>query len=402
MNPPPPDGEFQRATADGPVADASQASALPVVWRLGTATTLIVLAFSMAAPVLAVLLQRAGHGTGMVGAFAMIAFLLIGLLIPVVPRVIARWGVVRTYRAGAALQLIAAVGYALGDGLVAWSFCSIVSGAGAAALWNATEALLAREAPPAQRGRVMGLYQTALGAALAVGPFVPALLRLDARPVLWLGAAMVGGCCAIAWAISTHATTEPPAHEQASAWQAFRQVPWLAALALAGGVFEAGLSSVSAAYGSATGLSLSAAATVAGAIGVGSFLCQYPAGVAADRLPLRTVFIGAALLLLAASVAVGWAGRWPALLWICGAVWGGVGGALYTLSMVQVAHEFAGRATAGGAAAMISGYTLGGTVGPLASGSALQWGGTPGLAVVLAALAVLTLVAARRVGRAAA
>jgi MFS family permease len=399
VNPPGRETEVQAADAQ-PVAVQS-VSALPTVWRLGGATTLIVLAFSMAAPVLAVLLQRAGHGTGVVGAFAMISFLLVGLLIPVVPRVIARWGVVRTYRAGAALQLIAAAGYALGDGLVAWSACSVVSGIGAAALWNATEALLAREAPPAQRGRVMGLYQTALGAALAVGPFVPALLRLDARPVLWLGALMVAGCCAIAGSISIHATVEPPAHEQAGAWQAFRQVPWLAALALAGGVFEAGLSSVGAAHASATGQSLSTAATVAGVIGVGSFLCQYPAGVAADRLSLRTVFTGAALLLLASSVAVGWAGHWPALLWICGAVWGGVGGALYTLTMVQVAHAFAGRATAGGAAAMISGYTLGGTIGPLASGSALQAGGTPGLASALAVMAVLTLVAARRVGAAA-
>jgi MFS family permease len=373
---------------------------LALVWRLGSATTLIVLAFSMVAPVLAVSLQQAGYGTGAIGAFAMIAFLLIGLLIPVVPRLLARWGVVRVYRAGAALQLVAAVGYALGDGFAVWSLCSVVSGAGAAALWNATEALLAREAPPHQRGRVMGLYQTALGAALALGPFVPGLFDLDARPVLWAGAALVAGCCAIAYGVPLHASTEPPAHLQSGAWQAFRQVPFLAALALAGGIFEAGLSSVSAAYASATGLSLSGAASVAGAIGVGSFLCQYPAGLVADRLPMRAVFTGAALLLLAASLGVAFAARVPALLWLCGLVWGGVGGALYTLTMVQVAHTFAGRATAGGAAAMISGYTLGGTVGPLASGAALQLGGVVGLAATLSLLALLALGAARRIPRA--
>ena len=372
---------------------------LGLVWRLGSATTLIVLAFSMVAPVLAVSLQQAGHGTGAIGAFAMISFLLIGLLIPVVPRLLARWGVVRVYRAGAALQLVAALGYALGDGIVAWSLCSVVSGLGAAALWNATEALLAREAPPHQRGRVMGLYQTALGAALALGPFVPGLFALDARPVLWTGAALVAGCCAIAFWVPLHASAEPPAHLQSGAWEAFRQVPFLGALALAGGVFEAGLSSVSAAYASATGMSLSGAASVAGAIGVGSFLCQYPAGVAADRLPLRSVFTGAALLLLAASMAVAFVAKVPALLWLCGLVWGGVGGALYTLTMVQVAHTFAGRATAGGAAAMISGYTLGGTLGPLASGTALQAGGVGALAATLSGLALLTLAAARRIPR---
>jgi len=176
-------------------------------------------------------------------------------------------------------------------------------------------------------------------------------------------------------------------------------MPAMAGIAFTGGVFEAGLGSVSAAYASATGLSLSAAASVAGAIGVGSFLCQYPAGAAADRFKASSVFTGAALLLLAASLAFAFADRAPWLFWAVGLVWGGVGGALYTLAMVRVAHEFAGRATAGGAAAMITGYTLGGTFGPLASGSALQWGGVAGLAAVLGSLALATLVAARRVGR---
>ncbi|HXD42703.1 MAG TPA: MFS transporter [Ramlibacter sp.] len=375
------------------------APAMSVVWRLAAATTLIVLAFAMAAPVLAVSLQQAGYSTAVIGAFAMIPFLLVALLIPVVPRVLARWGIVRAYRCGCFLQLAGAVGYAAGSGLVVWSAAAVASGTGAAALWNATEALLAREAPPQRRGRVMGLYQTWLGAALALGPFMPALVGRGARPVLWLAVAVVAACCAIALAIPLHATTEPAPHTQSGTWHALRAMPAMAGIAFAGGVFEAGLGSVSAAYASATGLSLSAAASVAGAIGVGSFLCQYPAGAAADRFEPSNVFTGAALLLLGASLAFAFADRAPWLFWAAGLVWGGVGGALYTLAMVRVAHEFAGRATAGGAAAMITGYTLGGTVGPLASGSALQWGGAAGLAALLGALALATLLAARRIGR---
>jgi MFS family permease len=374
-------------------------TAMAVVWRLAFATSLIVLAFAMAAPVLAVTLQRAGYSTVAVGAFAMIPFLMITLLIPVAPRALAHWGIVRCYRAGCLLQFAGITGYAAGDGLAVWSVASATGGIGATVLWNATEALLAREAPPERRGRVMGLYQTGLGAALAIGPFVPALLGWGARPVLWAGVVLVAACCVIALALPRHATTEPPPHPASGTWHAFRAAPLLAAIAFSGGVFEAGLSSVSAAYASATGLSLSAAASVAGAIGVGSFLCQYPAGYAADHFRPRAVFSSAALLLLAASLAVAFAARAPWLLWAAGVVWGGVGGALYTLSMIRVAHEFAGRATAGGAAAMITGYTLGGTLGPLASGSALQWGGAPGLAATLGSLALATLVAARRVAR---
>ena len=371
-------------------------TAMSVVWRLAFATSLIMLAFAMAAPVLAIILQQSGHATTTVGAFAMIPFLMVALLIPVVPRVLARWGIVRAYRWGCVLQLAAILGFAMGDGLAVWSVAAVSGGIGAAALWNATEALLAREAPPERRGRVMGLYQTGLGAALALGPFVPALLGWGARPVLWAGVVLVAICCAIALAVPRHATTEPPSHLAAGTWHALRAAPLLAVIALIGGVFEAGLSSVSAAYASATGLGLGTAATVAGAIGFGSFACQYPAGYAADHFRTGAVFSVAALLLFAASVSVAFAGTLPWLLWAAGVVWGGVGGALYTLTMVQVAHQFAGRATAGGAAAMITGYTAGGTLGPLASGAALDLAGVGGLAATLGLLALVALWAARR------
>jgi MFS family permease len=364
------------------------ANGMGVVWRLGTATTLMLMGFSMTGPVLAVLLQQAGHDTATIGAFAMIPFAVIALLIPVMPHLLARWGLVRAYRIGAALELLGALAYALGDGLAAWVLASLVSAAGGAALWNGTEALLAREAPADKRGRVMGLYQTSLGAALAVGPFLPGLLSLGARPVLWLAAVLIAACFAISLAVPLHASAEPPRHAQSGTWQALRAVPMLALMAFAGGVFEAGLNSVSAAYASAQGMSLGAAASVAGAIGVGSFLCQYPAGWVADHVRLHRVFGGAALLLLAASAAVAFAARAPWILWPVGLVWGGVGGALYTLCMVQVAHVFEGRGTAGGTAAIITGYTLGGMLGPLASGATLQWASTPGLAVMLGALAL--------------
>lgn len=374
---------------------AAGGSAMPLVWRLGAATTLIVLAFSMSGPVLAVLLQQQGRPAVVIGAFAMLPFLMVGVGIPLVPRLLARWGVLPVYRVGAALELAGCLGYVLSDDLRVWSLASIVSGIGAAALWNATEALLAREAPPAMRGRVMGLYQTSLGGALALGPFVPGLLRLEARPVLWLAAALVAACLLLVLPgrLGTDAREDVG---RSGTWKALRLLPWLAVLAFTGGVFEAGLSAIGAAHASSTGLTLAVAATVAGAIGAGSFLCQYPAGALADRFPLRRVFTGAALLLLAASVGVAQAERAPWLLWACGAVWGGVGGALYTLTMVQVAHRFQGQGTAGGAAAMITGYTWGGTLGPLASGAAVQAAGLGGLATWLSAVALLALVAARR------
>lgn len=369
------------------------------VWRLAAATTLIVAAFGMAGPVLAILLQRQGHGATAVGAFAMIPFAMVALLVPVMPRILARMGIGHAYVAGCAMQLAASFGYALGDGILAWSLCSVMSGAGAAGLWNATEALLARRAPPGRRGHVMGLYQTMLGASLAAGPFVPAIFGIDARAVLWAACAVTAGACAIgllAGVKEEDAGSASAAREAMGMWQALRAVPALGLVAFAGGVFEAGLPSVSAAHASGTGLALGAAASVAGTIGIGSFLCQYPAGLAADKYALHRVFLVSGGLLLAASAVFAFTAQAPWLIWVCAAVWGGVGGALYTLSMISVAHRFAGQATAAGAAAMITGYTVGGAAGPVASGAALQWGGVAGLAAMLAAVALAVLAAASR------
>src|SRR5207244_5363955 len=74
------------ARADGAEAmSAVPASRLGLVWRLGAATTLIVTAFAMTGPVLAVLLQQRGHGTTFIGAFSMLPFLMVGLLMPSMP-----------------------------------------------------------------------------------------------------------------------------------------------------------------------------------------------------------------------------------------------------------------------------------------------------------------------------
>jgi MFS family permease len=192
------------------------------------------------------------------------------------------------------------------------------------------------------------------------------------------------------------------AHEEGtqqigSTWQAVRLVPALVLIAFAGGVFEAGLSSISAANGASLGLTLAQASSIVGALGVGSFVFQYPAGLAADRYAARRVFGVAGWLLLIASVAFAASSHFTWLLYATALVWGGIGGALYTLTMIRVAHHFDARmgssAVASGTAAMITGYTLGGALGPLISGSALQWLGAWGLSGWLSLLSVIVLLA---------
>ncbi len=368
----------------------------PVV-RIALATTLLVTSFAMYAPVLAVLLQQRGYGTLAIGTFAMIGFACVAALIPFLPTLFVRFGEVWMFQAGSVLWFAAGLGYAAFDGLAIWSAFAVVGGLGAAAVWNATESLIARYSPADQRGRITGLYQTLLGAALAVGPFVPALFQINGRQTLIaVCIVQVLGLCLVARLPPLPLKKTMPhgtgaAAAAMSTWQALRKVPTLAALAFAGGVFEGGLGSVSAANGSSMGLSMATAASIAGALGIGSFLFQYPAGMAADRLMPSRVFGAAGFMLLVSSVMMLWSTAAPWLLWASAFIWGGVGGALYTLTMIRVAHQFTGQDTAAGTAAMIAGYTLGGAVGPVVSGGALQNFSVTGLALWLGILSLIVI-----------
>jgi len=100
------------------------------------------------------------------------------------------------------------------------------------------------------------------------------------------------------------------------------------------------------------------------------------------------------LLTLSALAFLG-AAQAPWLLWVCAWAWGGVGGALYTLSMVRVAHDFSDRSALAGTSAMIASYTAGGALGPLLSGFFFDHAGVSGQGLWLALLALSLWVSIR-------
>ncbi|MDX9845114.1 MAG: MFS transporter [Aquabacterium sp.] len=362
------------------------------LWRVMMGTALVVLSFSLLNPVLAVRLQTAGVSSTAIGGFAMLSFVSVALLIPVVPHLFAKVGVGRAYRLGLGLELIACLGYLLTDSYALWCALGLMSGVGAAAAWNATEALIAHNVPATHRGRLTGFYQAILGAGMALGPFLPGLAGLgplQANAVAAAGLAL-GLSLTLVPAVgqlkAMHEDREPMG--LIAAWR-FR--PGLVWAAVVGGVFEVGLGTITAAYGSEIGLNLAAATSIAGALGMGSFALQYPLGWLADHVASRRLFaIGAGVLALS-GVAFAFATQWPALIWVCATLWGAMGGALYTLSMIRVAHDFADSSALAGTSAMIAGYTVGGSLGPLVSGWAFDHVGVMGQGAWLALLALSLL-----------
>jgi len=365
----------------------------PGLWRVMLGTTLVVLSYSLLNPVLAVRLQTSGASATAIGLIAMLPFISIVLLVPAVPRLFDRIGVGQAYRLGLTLELIACLGYLITDDYRVWCVLGLMAGVGAAAAWNATEALIAHNVPPSHRGRLTGLYQTSLGGAMALGPLLPAALSLTPLTATALSAlGLAAGVALTASSDIQHLRATHDDHVPMSLWSAWRFRPALGWAAVVGGVFEVGLGSITTAYGSQIGLNLAKATSIAGAFGMGSFLLQYPVGWLADHWPARRLFVLGGLLLLASGVAFIEAAQAPWLIWFCAATWGAVGGALYTLSMIRVAHDFADSSALAGTSAMIASYTLGGALGPIISGWMLDHTGIQGQGWWLAMLATTLIV----------
>jgi MFS family permease len=354
---------------------------------LGTA--LVVFSFSLLNPVLAVRLQTSGASSTAIGWFATLPFISVAALVPLVPRVFARVGVGQAYRVGLLLEVAASLGYLLSDDYRLWCVLGLMSGIGAAAAWNATEALIAHNVAPTHRGRLTGMYQALLGAGMAIGPMLPGLLGLS--PVQANVLASLGLVAGLLLNLAPEVLglrAMPEGQAPMGLLAAWRFRPGLAWAAVVGGVFEVGLGSITTAYGSQIGLNLGAATSIAGALGLGSFALQYPIGWLADRMPSQRLFAAGAVLLGLSALAFTLASAHPWLLWVCAASWGAVGGALYTLSMVRVAHDFADRSALAGTSAMIAGYTVGGALGPVLSGWVFDHLGVGGQGIWLALLAL--------------
>lgn len=376
---------------------AGRAVVPPALWTVGAATTVVVLAFSMLNPVLAVRLSQAGQPATLIGLFAALPFVAVALCVPAMPRVFERLGVARAYRLGIALEALGTLGYALTDDPIAWCALAAVGGVGAAAVWTGTEAMIAHHAPPERRGRLTGLYQTALGAAIAAGPLLPGLVAPwtdSAQALTWIAVGLLTAALAatLGPAVGTlRAWSSQSAAADRRLLPALRAVPALVWIAFVGGVFEAGLGSITTAHGAQLGLTLAVAASIAGAAGIGSFVLQLPAGWLADHLAPARLFGAAAVVLAAGSLAFAGSSAWPPAIWGSAFVWGAVGGTLYTLTMIRVAHRFADRSAMAGTAAVITGYTVGGGVGPLVSGAVLDTLGVAGQAAWLTVLALSVL-----------
>ena len=159
-----------------------------------------------------------------------------------------------------------------------------------------------------------------------------------------------------------------------------------------GGFFESGITSILPLYGLALGLGAAGAALLVSASGLGSALMMLPVGMLADRWShkaagRRSLMVILAFVTLAATCVIPFVAHVPVLAWPIVFLWGGAGGSLYTLAMIDIGSREEGITLVNSTAVLVLSYTLGGVLAPALGAAALQWAPTLGFPALLLAVA---------------
>ena len=303
--------------------------------------------------------------------------------------VVQRLGHARCFLVAMAMSALAVASLLPHDAYAGWLAAAAVMGLGGGLVWVSGEAWLAEAAPRERRGLLIGLFETSVGLGMLAGPaLLPLSLWAGVSPLAVALALMAAGF-ACAWPllhVAEPAVDADAAHadgdDARNGWRAFA-VP-LVAVAAASGLMESGTSSLLPSISMRLGFALDTAAWLGAIIGAGSALMQAPFGALADRIGLGRAMALAWTLVLGATLSLWvWAGAPQQVLWPVGFVLGGVGGAVYTLVVIELGHRLVGSGLVKAMGLLVTAYTAGTAGGPALGGWLFDRAGLPGLAAVM-------------------
>lgn len=359
------------------------------------ATFLELCGLFMYGPLLLFTLKERGLSTSTIGLFSAAQWLGMALATPFTALWVRRLGARRALLISAAVPFVAFTLMNLTERIAVWTPLYLLAGVAGSLRWIVAEAMVAELAPAARRGRIVGLFETMVGLTFVVGPALLAALtsaEVDAHWVRWVATGLMGAALLLSWrvpALHSHLEDQGTRLGVLGILDAVRAAPVVMVAGLVGGFFEAGLASVLPLYGLAIGLSAALAALLVSASGLGSAVMMVPIGELVDRWGQVRVWRACALLNLLATLMLPWVGEMGALAWVVAVLWGGAGGGLYTVAMIDIGHRHQGVALVSATSVLVMSYTLGGMMAPALGGAALQWSPQWGFPALLAGWAMV-------------
>ena len=349
-------------------------------------------------PLMALRLAERGVGATVIGLNAAMFPLAVLVVGPMLPRLLARLGSLRSLYLGLSVTALSVLLLPLLPSLGAWFLLRFLSGAAASIQWVISETWLNIVATERDRGRIMGLYASVLAAGFAIGPLIISAVGIDGwLPFLLVALAIALGAVPIFFAGDL--VPPMPAQSQASLLATLRVQPLVMACGLAGGLMDFALFAFLPIYGLGHGLSEDSAVLILSLFIGGNVLLQIPIGWVADHMSRRAMLLVVILvtllgaLLLPLAIGAGW-WLYPLLV-----LWGGTTFAVYTLALGLLGDSFPPAQLAAANVALVMVYQVGSVIGPTLSGTAIDLTGPEGLVAVVAVSATALLIAFFKIGK---
>lgn len=382
--------------------DGEQAADPRVPWAAVAGVTVSLSIFgvaqSLSYPLFTLVMQKQGMPPGLIGLSA--AMLPVGILLsaPLVPLAVNRLGARR-------LAVLCALGGAacfllmgLLQNFFAWFPLRLLLGILVNPLYILGEVWALALSPAAQRGRVMGFFNTLMGVGYAIGPLVLTVLGTAGLAPFLAAAVGFALCAATLHAVSGRVSDFAPREgEVRMGFGAFaRQAPALLVAVGTAAATQQSTYALLAVFGTDYGLGEVTLAWLLTVLAAGNILFQVPLGLAAERVggrwmilfcALGTVCCAALLPVFILSPLI-----WPLLLLL-----GGIGYGTYTMATVELGERFSGSALVAGNAAFALLWGAGGIAGAPVAGYAMQQVGPLGLpgTIVLLSSAMFVFVLIR-------
>ncbi|WP_417771414.1 MFS transporter [Stappia sp.] len=383
------------ATPDDVAGDA--AGAPRTLDRTAMAVVLLLvavfgLAQGLSYPLLSFILERQGVPAWLIGTNA--AMMAIGLLVsaPLIPGLARRHGAARLalVAALALAALFATIG--LFQSLWVWFPARFLMGIAVNTLYIASETWVNQLSPDRIRGRMLGLYATALAAGFAAGPATLSVTGTLSLAPFAMCTAIALACALLIVAVDAR-LPRFSGGEVGSIRAIVPKILFLLAVTATAAAFDQAILTILPVYGLANGLDTRAITLALAIMVVGNILFQVPIGIAADRYGPRRVMAtlcalaiaGAALLPL--LIATTWT------LWAMLFVWGSAAYGVYTIALMELGRRYCGAMLIAGNAGFALMWGVGGFAGPALSGLAIDTIGNHGFPLLLGAVYVALFLA---------
>jgi len=345
-----PDAGFTRPRA------ASLTAAIALIAAVGVGLSLTI-------PLLSLEMERMGLSGGWIGANTAVAGVASLLVVPFVPRLAARVGVLPLLWASVVLVALTLLSFRILYGFAWWFPLRFLFSSALGVLFVLSEYWINTAAPPGRRGLVMGIYATVMGLGFAVGPGILALVGTGGWPPYATGAALFG-LAALPLLLARDLSPEIGHGTGRTVGSFLVAAPAATLAALTFGALETGSFALLPVYALRIGFEADAAASLVSAAALGNAALQIPIGLLSDRIDRRVVLVAAASAgVVGAALVPPLSGHTPALLAVL-FLWGGLTGALYTVGLAHLGARFTGADLASANAAFVLLYNIGLIVGP--------------------------------------